>query len=81
MKILFYAPFKPLGHPHPSGDLITAKGIYNYLENQGHELVVASRLRCRWIYWKPWLWPRLIFESSLFVDYTFAFIYIGQLFN
>ncbi len=64
LKILFYAPFKPLGHPHPSGDLITAKGIYSYLKNQGHELVTASRLRCRWIYWKPWLWPKLIFERN-----------------
>ena len=62
MKILFYAPFKPLGHPHPSGDLITATGIYNYLEKQGHEVITASRLRCRWIYWKPWLWPKLFLE-------------------
>jgi glycosyltransferase involved in cell wall biosynthesis len=68
MKILFYAPFKPLGHPHPSGDLITATGIYNYLEKQGHELIVASRLRCRWMYWKPWLWPRLIFERRRLVQ-------------
>lgn len=68
MKILFYAPFKPLGHPHPSGDLITATGIYNYLESQGHELIAASRLRCRWIFWKPWLWPNLIFERRRLVQ-------------
>ena len=63
MRILFYAPFKPLGHPHPSGDLITATGIFNFLENQGHEVITASTLRCRWIFWRPWLWPRLIFEK------------------
>jgi glycosyltransferase involved in cell wall biosynthesis len=24
----------------------------------------ASKLRCRWIYWKPWLWPRLLWERQ-----------------
>ena len=24
----------------------------------------ASALRCRWIYWKPWLWPRLCWERQ-----------------
>ena len=62
MKILFYTPFKPLGHVHPSGDLHTAMGIYDYLEKQGHELIQASLLRCRWIYWKPWLWPNIFSE-------------------
>ena len=71
MKILFYAPFKPLGHPHPSGDLITATGIYNYLEKQGHEVITASRLRCRWIYWKPWLWPKLLLERRRIIQQFF----------
>jgi len=62
MKILFYTPFKPLGHVHPSGDLHTAMGIYDYLEKRGHELIQASLLRCRWIYWKPWLWPNIFSE-------------------
>ncbi|MGD2099845.1 MAG: glycosyltransferase family 4 protein [Desulfobacterales bacterium] len=62
MKILFYAPFKPLGHSHPSGDLVTATEIVGYLVRQGHEVIEASALRCRWIYWKPWLWPKLILE-------------------
>jgi glycosyltransferase involved in cell wall biosynthesis len=62
LKILFYAPFKPLGHAHPSGDLHTATGIYDFLEKQGHELIEASSLRCRWIYWKPWLWPQIFSE-------------------
>jgi len=62
MKILFYAPFKPLGHVHPSGDLVTATSIFDFLRRQGHRVIEASSLRCRWIYWKPWLWLKLIKE-------------------
>ncbi len=62
MQISFYAPFKPLGHEDPSGDLVIATGLYQYLIKQGHELKVASTLRSRWIYWKPWLFPRLLVE-------------------
>jgi glycosyltransferase involved in cell wall biosynthesis len=62
MKICFYAPFKPLDHPQPSGDLVTARGIVEFFESRGHEVVPASALRCRWIYWKPWLWVRLLQE-------------------
>ena len=64
MKICFYTPFKPLGHPHPSGDLVTATGIYDFLERRGHQMVPVSSLRCRWIYWKPWVWPRLVWERQ-----------------
>ncbi|MBI5580454.1 MAG: glycosyltransferase family 4 protein [Deltaproteobacteria bacterium] len=64
MKIGFYTPFKPLGHPHPSGDLVTATGIFEFLERCGHQVVPASSLRCRWIYWKPWVWPRLVWERQ-----------------
>ena len=64
MKICFYAPFKPLGHANPSGDLVTATGICDYLINGGHQVPTASTLRCRWIYWKPWLWPRLLWERQ-----------------
>ena len=35
MRIFFYAPFKPLGHPHPSGDLAIATGLYGYLAGRG----------------------------------------------
>ena len=63
LRILFYAPFKPLGHGHPSGDLVTATEIAGYLVKQGHEVIPASSLRCRWIYWKPWLWPQLLLEK------------------
>ena len=53
MRIAFYAPFKPLDHPTPSGDLMIGRGIYAFLEQQGHQPFVISRLRSRWIYWKP----------------------------
>jgi phosphatidylinositol alpha-1,6-mannosyltransferase len=56
MKIAFYAPFKPLGHKNPSGDLIIARGLVEFLEGQGHKIFVQSTLRSRWIYFKPWLW-------------------------
>ena len=62
MRIYFYAPFKPLGHHNPSGDLTTASELYEYLQNQGHQLHYASRLRLRWYYWKPFLWPKVAFE-------------------
>ena len=68
MKICFYAPFKPLGHAHPSGDLVTAKGIFDFLINRGHQVMIASSLRCRWIYWKPWLWLKLILEERRVVQ-------------
>ncbi|MFP4475708.1 MAG: glycosyltransferase family 4 protein [Desulfatibacillaceae bacterium] len=59
MRILFYAPMKPLGHANPSGDLIIATGLVEYLGRAGHQVVPASRIRARWIYYKPWLWPGL----------------------
>jgi len=64
MNILFYTPFKPLGHAHPSGDLVTARGLRRYLEKSAHGVVGVSDLRCRWIYWRPWLWPLLVREYN-----------------
>ena len=64
MKICFYPPFKPLGHAHPSGDLVTATAISDFLANGGHQVTSASTLRCRWLFWKPWLWPRLLWERK-----------------
>ncbi len=58
MKIAFYAPFKPLGHKNPSGDLVIARGIIRFLKEQGYAVDVQSTLRARWIYFKPWLWLR-----------------------
>jgi glycosyltransferase involved in cell wall biosynthesis len=62
MRISFYAPFKPLGHKDPSGDLVIGTGLYQYLKKQGHSVEIASSLRSRWIYWKPWLIPRVLIE-------------------
>jgi glycosyltransferase involved in cell wall biosynthesis len=67
MKICYYTPFKPLSHAHPSGDLVTAIGIFSYLKKQGHEVIAASELRCRWIYWKPWRWLKLLQETRRIV--------------
>ena len=63
LRILFYAPFKPLDHAHPSGDQVTASEITGFLVSRGHQVIQASSLRCRWIYWKPWLWPKLLVEK------------------
>jgi len=63
MRISFYAPFKPLGHLHPSGDLVIGTGLFEYLHNRGHRLMVASDCRVRWIYWTPWRWPELLRET------------------
>ena len=62
MRICFYAPFKPLGHPNPSGDLIIATGLYDFLVSEGHNVLIASKFRSRWIYLKPWRFPTLIKE-------------------
>ena len=63
MKIAFYAPFKPLDHDHPSGDLAIARGLVQFLEEQGHTIEIQSRVRARWIYLKPWLWPLLAVDA------------------
>ncbi len=64
MRIAFYAPFKPLGHPRPSGDLAIGTGLYHFLKGRGHRLTQISKLRARWIYWKPWLWPKTLRARS-----------------
>jgi glycosyltransferase involved in cell wall biosynthesis len=64
MNIIFYTPFKPLHHRNPSGDLVTAAGIFDFLVQRGHRVYAGSDLRCRWIYWKPWLWPKLLRERQ-----------------
>lgn len=62
MRIAFFAPHKPIGHPHPSGDLIIGRTLHNFLESQGHKLLVASRFRLRHITTEPFKWPSLYFE-------------------
>jgi glycosyltransferase involved in cell wall biosynthesis len=64
MRILYYMPFKPLGHSTPSGDLVIGTGLHDFLKQRGHDLDVASRLRTRWIFLKPWLWPRLFTQGA-----------------
>ena len=59
VRICFYMPFKPLGHLHPSGDLIIGTELFQFLQRRGHDVRLVSRLRTRWIYWKPWQWLRL----------------------
>ncbi|MFV0436119.1 MAG: glycosyltransferase family 4 protein [Desulfopila sp.] len=53
MNIAYYMPFKPLGHPTPSGDLILGTEIHRHLNLNGWQCRLASRLRCRWIYLHP----------------------------
>ena len=67
MHVLFYAPFKPLGHALPSGDLVIATSLFDHLTGGGHQVEVASKLRARWIYWKPWLWPQVVTERHRLV--------------
>ena len=62
MNIAFYAPFKPLEHKNPSGDLVIARGIVEFLKKKGHRIEVQSTLRARWIYFKPWLWLKFIID-------------------
>jgi len=64
MHILFYPPFKPLGHPNPSGDLVIATGLVDYLRRCGHAVTPVSRFRARWVYWQPWRWPSLLRERA-----------------
>src|SRR5947208_3704408 len=45
MRIAFYAPLKPPGHPTPSGDRRIARLFLEALRRAGHQPFVASRLR------------------------------------
>jgi len=63
MRICFYAPFKPLNHPNPSGDQVIARGLYRFLEERGHTLIPVSDLRTRWIYLQPWRLPLVLREQ------------------
>ena len=53
MRLSFYMPFKPPGHVNPSGDLIIGRELSDSFAGGGHTVRIASRLRSRWIYWKP----------------------------
>ena len=69
MKIAYYMPFKPMDHANPSGDLITGSELYNHLTARGHSLDLASRLRCRWIYYRPKALVKLWREKNRIVRY------------
>jgi glycosyltransferase involved in cell wall biosynthesis len=45
MRVAFYAPLKPPGHPIPSGDRHIARLFLEALRRAGHQPLVASRLR------------------------------------
>lgn len=56
MKIAFYCPNKPLTHPHPSGDLVIAQGLYQALQHAGHDCRELVRFRARWFWTEPVGW-------------------------
>lgn len=62
MKIAFYAPFKPLDHPNPSGDQVIGRSLFTWFQEQGHRVEEVSRLRTRWIYLYPLRMIKSIFE-------------------
>jgi glycosyltransferase involved in cell wall biosynthesis len=64
MKISFYMPFKPLGHQNPSGDLIIGMELYDFFIRQKHTVTLASSLRSRWLYLKPWQFVTVFFERK-----------------
>ena len=45
MKIAYYAPMKPPGHPVPSGDRSMARLLWTALRRAGHDPLLISRLR------------------------------------
>jgi glycosyltransferase involved in cell wall biosynthesis len=66
MKIAYYMPFKPMGHRHPSGDLVIGTELFNFLHCR-HEIELVSRLRCRWIYLRPRMLLQLLTERRRLV--------------
>lgn len=68
MKISFYMPFKPFGHKNPSGDLITGMELYDFLVANRHRVEIASSLRSRWLYLKPWQFAHVARERSRIVN-------------
>ncbi len=62
LRIAFYAPFKPLGHRNPSGDLVIATGLVAFLRGRGVRVTIPATLRSRWIYRRPNLWPQLLVQ-------------------
>lgn len=61
-------PFKPMGHQNPSGDLVTGTELYNHLADQNHSIELASKLRCRWIYYRPLIWFQFLTEKKRIIQ-------------
>lgn len=69
MKIAYYMPFKPMGHPNPSGDLVIGTELYEHLRGKENAIELVSKLRCRWIYYRPLALLRLLREKSRVVNH------------
>ena len=68
MNIFFHTPFKPLDHPSPSGDLIIATELLAFLQRCHHVVHPVPAVRSRWLYWRPWIWPRLLADYRRVVE-------------
>ncbi|TKB07585.1 glycosyltransferase family 4 protein [Desulforhopalus sp. IMCC35007] len=67
MKIAYYMPFKTMGHPNPSGDLIIGSELYEHL-NKNNSVELVSPLRARWIYFNPLRLLQLFFERQRIIN-------------
>lgn len=56
MRILFYAPMKPLSDPRPSGDREIGRGLKEHFEKRGHSVEILSEFRARWFFQSPGRW-------------------------
>lgn len=53
MKIAFYAPMKPISSARPSGDVMIARDLVDYLASKGSHVRVLSEFRARWFWHSP----------------------------
>lgn len=60
MKLVFIAPFKPVDHSNASGDRTIARAVLGCLKGISREVEIPSRVRTRWIFWSPRIWPALV---------------------
>jgi glycosyltransferase involved in cell wall biosynthesis len=63
LRIAFYCPNKSLDDPHPSGDLVIARGLLQALNGLGHDCRELIAFRARWFWKSPQGWWRAV--SSL----------------
>ncbi len=62
MRIAFFAPHKHIHHETPSGDLMIGRSLHDFLKSEGHELMIASRMKLRNILISPIRWHALYLE-------------------